>query len=245
MHSERHACKFWLLLCLIVLSPSFMMARAQETQSIIAAENFAEGYTGQVNVSSAGVLVGLAIGTQAVWSVSNVSVILPQNTPKRLCLRTSSLDGRFWSESPYLPPNGTALASLGPLSRQYTKILKIMPNDQLAFRITAPVSGKCSDLSSAQYLPITGEGKSELVIHINSGDRRAVTRLSRAGKAVSENIECLPIENSARMAADRICMIPLPKQSGKADLQLALIGMTGDAEQMSFDVYIPPYTAKP
>jgi len=222
-----------------------VQASAQETKLTISTENFAEGYTGQVNVSSAGVLVGLSVGTKPVWAISNVAVELPKDTPKQLCLRTSSLDGRFWSENPYRPPNGVTTASLGPLTKQYTKVLKTMSSDQLAFRVAVPTSGKCTDLSSAQYLPVIGEGKKELVVHINSGDKRVVTRLSRAGKAVSENIECLPVENSARIAADRKCFIPLPKNPGKADLQLALIGMTGKAEKISFDIYIPSYSSTP
>ncbi|PHR93633.1 MAG: hypothetical protein COA69_03050 [Robiginitomaculum sp.] len=223
---------------------SFTQVSAQEVKLNISAENFSEGYTGQVNVSSAGVLVGLSIGAKSVWTISNVAVELPKDTPKQLCLRISSLDGRFWSENPYLPPSGVTTASLGPLTKQYTKVLKTMSSEQLAFRIAVPTSTGCTDLSSAHYLPVIGSGESVLVVHINSGDRRVVTRLSRAGKAISNNVECEPIVNSARVAADRVCRIPLPEASGRADLQLALIGMTGQAEKLKFDIYIPPYTLK-
>ncbi len=236
------------IICLICglsgLAYQPVMSFAQEAQLAIPAEEFAEGYTGQANVSSAGVLVGLSIGADTVWSVDYVEVMLPRIAQNRMCLRTSSIDGRFWSENPYLSTGDAHTASLGPLSRQYTQILKTMPSDQLAIRVAVPPLGDCDDLSLAQYLPVLGKNGHELVVHINSGDRRAVTRLVRTGKALSENIECNPIESAARVAADRLCRIPLPETPGDAELQLALIGISGTPETMSFNVYLPPYPSE-
>lgn len=235
--SRNSLATYSVMVCMLGFVPS--LVHAQNARLAVPLEAFAEGYTGQANVSSGGVLVGLTIGDETRWSGDHVAVTLPSLQTSRLCLRTSSLDGRFWSENPFLPPKDTLSANLGPISKNYAKIVNTLLRRELSFRVAIPTSGRCDDLTSAQYLPVLAEGKNELVVTINSGGRKVASRLTRKGKVLTDLTWCDTIAQSAGVAADRICRIALGEITGPAELQLALIGMTGRSEKMNFDIYVP------
>ena len=241
---SRFLLSFSIIAFYVVGQTGLSIAYAADAKLAVTAEEFSEDYKRSSNVSSAGVLVGLTLGSAPNWSVKNVSVLFPDSIDKNICLRTTTVDGLFWSENPFTvtAASPSEPTQLGPLSVKFEKILKAMPDENMAFRVAIPKSNDCDDLQDARFIPVLGSNPNLLSMLVNSGDKKLATRLASNGEPITKTVWCQPVAQEARSAADRRCEIEVGGITGDYNLQFVFVGMTGKRDVMEFPIYIPTRT---
>lgn len=228
--------------CAILVQTTFLFhtkSYAQSAKLAISEEDFSEGFSGKVNVSTAGALVGMRLGSSAGWDLDSVTLV-PENKPDSIiCLRSSTLDGRFWAENPYLVEEGFQATSVGPISKTYRKSLKSYPREQLTFRASVNLENDCSSEAVEYYIPSIGRGDSELIVYLNSGDRNTFSRLSLDGKTGSIDTKCEPIDGFSSVIADRVCKMDVENFVGDSTLQVLFITNEGGKDSAFYKIKLP------
>ena len=215
------------------------LAHPQSAEPIVPSEEFAEGYLGAAEVSSVGVLVGYSLSNAVNWKSNEISVEVPAGYDGELCLRATSLDGRFWSLNPHRVANATEQTTLGPVSKDFMKRLKQMPDESMAFRVSSKGAEGCEDIRESKFFPVSGEKNEALTFLVNSSGRQGFARLRFADGTTSEVSRCEKIANIIPVAADKRCKLSHSNTGEDAKVEFAFIGTSGKPEIVEFGIRIP------
>jgi len=239
---------FFRLVCSFILlfQSAFFLApnsSAQTAKLAVSEGSFSEGYSGQVNVSSSGALIGMRLGSSAAWNLDNVTIIPENDAGSIVCLRSSTLDGRFWAENPYLIEDGSVATSIGPISRTYRKNLKSYPKNEVAFRAAILRGDDCMSKDVEYYVPSIGQHDSILNIFLNSGDRNTFARLSASGTSENISVECENIDGFSSVVADRVCKMNVEDLAGDATLKVLFVTVEGNKDLSEFKIKLPKFVS--
>ncbi|WP_147373287.1 hypothetical protein [Henriciella mobilis] len=217
----------------------FAIANAQQAELSVSPDDFSESFMGAAEVSSAGVLVGYSVGTDVDWKANQIPVAIPNNYDGELCLRASSLDGRFWSFNPYRISASSTKVELGPVSRGFMQTLRRMPDSYMALRASTKSGDGCDDLREVRFFPVIGATSDEISFLVNSSGRKAYARIRFDEDTVTEVVECTQITDVIPVAADKRCTLEPSDRKGQAQVEFAFIGSTGQPEVLQYEISVP------
>ena len=201
---------------------------------------FVETYDDTPAVSGTA-LVGLSLGSLAGdLDVSDVRVAAPSPGATALCVRVTTLDGRFSASNLYTVSPGAADAiRLSMVTRRFDRELARYRPESLAVR--AYVAGEdCAPrnvLHVPQLQPVGGTA--QLVVQVNSSTRRTVAHLAAPDGAVL-HADCDTPPASALIAFDRICYLARPAGAAAGTYRLTVELDDGfGVETIAVDVFLP------
>ena len=210
------------------------------TATPVLLDDFVETFDDTSAVSGSA-LVGLSIGSFAsAVDVSDVRIIAPSPSTAALCVRVTTLDGRFSASNLYVVPSGaTDAMRLSTVTRRFEReVAGYRPRD-LAIR--AYVSGDVCSPRNALHLPQMQPdgGTTQLVVQVNSSTRRTTARLTGPDGDIL-SAACVMPETSALIAFDKICYIdrPLGASAGTYTLELDMYDGFGN-EVIVTELYLP------
>jgi len=226
-----------------VCSTSFLVsavsAQAQTAELATPTTEFSESYMGAAEVSSAGVLVGYSVGNTVDWKANQIPVSLPNGYDGEVCLRATSLDGRFWSLNPYRIATTARQVQLGPVSKAFMKTLRKMPDSYMALRVYGNGNGNCDDIRGSRFFPTQGQSDDDLVFLVNSSGRKSFARLRFEDGTTSRAFACSTITDVVAVAADKRCTITTTRNGTDAQVEFAFVGTSGQPEIVGFEIRIP------
>lgn len=203
-------------------------------------DGFAETYDDTPPVSGSA-LVGLSLGAfgDAV-DVADVRIVAPRPPATSLCVRVTTLDGRFSANNPYLVPPGEADGiRLSTVTRKFDREVAGYPPETFAIRSYVASDG-CNPRSAVhlpQLQPTGGTG--QLTVQVNSNTRRTTVVLNGPGGAVYQGV-CEVAKAGAMIAFDKLCRVerPIGAPAGLHRLEMGLDDGFG-VETMSVGIYLP------
>ncbi|WP_137112599.1 hypothetical protein [Rhodobacter sp. SY28-1] len=151
-------------------------------------------------------LVGVRLGaaTSRPFRAADVQIVNP-GVGGIVCVRAISRDGLYWMRTPYEADSdpGDRLR-LQPFTAELGDQLQQFDETDIGIVASLSTSADCLD-DVAVVLPalIPGGNPTRIEIMANSGNRNVSVRLEMGAGPFEE--ECIPPENEARIAFDRIC----------------------------------------
>lgn len=232
-------------------------AHARENISAIAVpanrSSFTESYDPFPDVSGS-FLVGLRIGDVSdKLNVNDVTIALPSDPSKSLCISSTTQDGRYSSENnPYTissPVKNANSVRLAPFTLKYYKNLKEYQATALAVRAYHSSSHDCNpkDALNLPQLSIGPDKTNTLYVMINAESRQASAKLTidkgpvsgRTGNSLTHTA-CTQIRDRACIAFDTICELSLHEIPKETEALLELVLNDGFGEEThSFHLFLP------
>lgn len=226
------------------------IAAAQEGHAVPAGGKVSEGFDPTARVAGSRI-VGVGFRAAAGLAFDPAQVRLAGAAEDAtICVRAISRDGLYWMRTPYEPEAGkTLLLSPFTLLPDRLRAYAVEEIAIYAFEISASgpaptAESRAADCLAARdeavtVLPVLAatDGPGELVVLVNSGNRRVQGRL-KGGSEIE--LRCAPPESTERIAYDRICTAEVAPAPDPRVMELELTfddGLTKATK--AYDIRLP------
>jgi len=216
----------------MLTAPSGPPALAQSPDPAVTVAHsvgdFRESYDTAAKVAAGSPLVGLQLGTgTGRLGVDELQIAVPLAAPS-ICVSSATQDGRYAAINRYeAEAAGRPVWRLEPVTRAYQRELSGYGMETFAVRAYVPAGDGCAARGAVHVPLLAGEGDHLLVL-ANSRSRRGTAALfatlspaAATGEAVA-SVRCEPAGESARIAFDLRCELPLPEPAQSQELSLRL-----------------------
>lgn len=204
------------VVALLAMSAMSGIAMAQdEGHAVPAGGTVSEGFDPTARVAGSRI-VGVGFRSAAGLAFNPAQVrITGASEVSTICVRAISRDGLYWMRTPYEPAVGKTLL-LSPFTLLTDRLRAYSAEEIAIYAFEIPSSNpeptaesRAADCLAAEddavtVLPVlaSADGSDELLVLVNSGNRRVQGRL----KGVDEiGLRCVAPESTERIAYDRIC----------------------------------------